>query len=394
MSNKSGPWKKFAQTFFLAEQPNGYFVLNDIFRYLKDEEETEEQAEEIDDDLRKDEQTARDDNTDVVGAKVDISAIAQPNATPHVQPVIAGGSAPDSVAAIGAAPTAPEDESWEKVGTTEATEQQDVSADAPPSASDDAAKAATKEAAPVVDTTAPAEAAKQETAPAAVAAAAEEKPSTAQAQTAAPAPAAPVTAAPAAAPAPAPAQPAKPKTWANLAASNATTWGNAVRSDARGVSSNAPPAAAAVSTSSTSARPSTTSQQGSRASGKDNTSSSPASVFIKSVQPEHVTESQLRSALSQFGTLKELSLVPSRGCAFAEFTSVDAARKAMSTSASRGGIVVGDKNWKVSVEEKRKPQQQGSQQGGGAGKQQGGERGGSGPKGGRGGGASGRGGKA
>ena len=32
MSNKGEPWRKFAQTFFLAEQPNGYFVLNDIFR--------------------------------------------------------------------------------------------------------------------------------------------------------------------------------------------------------------------------------------------------------------------------------------------------------------------------------------------------------------------------
>ena len=37
MSTRNGPWRKFAQTFFLAEQPNGYYVLNDIFRYLKDE---------------------------------------------------------------------------------------------------------------------------------------------------------------------------------------------------------------------------------------------------------------------------------------------------------------------------------------------------------------------
>nr|VWP00865.1 Lrr-gala family type III effector protein (Gala 7) [Ganoderma boninense] len=37
MSNKGEAWKKFVQTFFLAEQPNGYFVLNDIFRFLKEE---------------------------------------------------------------------------------------------------------------------------------------------------------------------------------------------------------------------------------------------------------------------------------------------------------------------------------------------------------------------
>ncbi|OAP63269.1 hypothetical protein AYL99_02496 [Fonsecaea erecta] len=39
MSNKSEPHHKFVQTFVLAEQPNGYFVLNDIFRYLSDDED-------------------------------------------------------------------------------------------------------------------------------------------------------------------------------------------------------------------------------------------------------------------------------------------------------------------------------------------------------------------
>lgn len=39
ISNKSEPSRKFVQTFVLAEQPNGYYVLNDIFRYLNDEEE-------------------------------------------------------------------------------------------------------------------------------------------------------------------------------------------------------------------------------------------------------------------------------------------------------------------------------------------------------------------
>ncbi|KAL9596954.1 MAG: hypothetical protein Q9219_005465 [cf. Caloplaca sp. 3 TL-2023] len=39
MSNKAAPHRKFVQTFVLAEQPNGYFVLNDIFRYIEEEEE-------------------------------------------------------------------------------------------------------------------------------------------------------------------------------------------------------------------------------------------------------------------------------------------------------------------------------------------------------------------
>ena len=46
MSNKAAPHRKFVQTFVLAEQPNGYFVLNDIFRYIDEEEEDEMEAEE------------------------------------------------------------------------------------------------------------------------------------------------------------------------------------------------------------------------------------------------------------------------------------------------------------------------------------------------------------
>lgn len=33
-SRKENTLKPFSQTFFLAEQPNGYFVLNDIFRFI------------------------------------------------------------------------------------------------------------------------------------------------------------------------------------------------------------------------------------------------------------------------------------------------------------------------------------------------------------------------
>ncbi|KAI7861902.1 hypothetical protein BDF14DRAFT_200339 [Spinellus fusiger] len=37
MGNKDGISQKFSQTFFLATQHKGYYVLNDIFRFLKDE---------------------------------------------------------------------------------------------------------------------------------------------------------------------------------------------------------------------------------------------------------------------------------------------------------------------------------------------------------------------
>ncbi|KAF8342829.1 uncharacterized protein EI90DRAFT_793711 [Cantharellus anzutake] len=54
MSNKGEPWKKFAQTFFLAEQPNGYFVLNDIFRFLR-EESNEDADEQVSDGIAEEE---------------------------------------------------------------------------------------------------------------------------------------------------------------------------------------------------------------------------------------------------------------------------------------------------------------------------------------------------
>ncbi|KAF2234045.1 hypothetical protein EV356DRAFT_515718 [Viridothelium virens] len=41
ISNKSAPHRKFTQTFVLAKQTNGYFVLNDIFRYIIEDEEFE-----------------------------------------------------------------------------------------------------------------------------------------------------------------------------------------------------------------------------------------------------------------------------------------------------------------------------------------------------------------
>jgi hypothetical protein len=47
MSNKSQPHRKFVQTFVLAGQTNGYFVLNDIFRYIREDEEEAEVAPEV-----------------------------------------------------------------------------------------------------------------------------------------------------------------------------------------------------------------------------------------------------------------------------------------------------------------------------------------------------------
>ena len=41
ISNKAAAHRKFVQAFVLAEQPKGYFVLNDIFRYILEDEDEE-----------------------------------------------------------------------------------------------------------------------------------------------------------------------------------------------------------------------------------------------------------------------------------------------------------------------------------------------------------------
>jgi hypothetical protein len=73
-------------------------------------------------------------------------------------------------------------------------------------------------------------------------------------------------------------------------------------------------------------------------------------VYIKNVVAEHVSESALRQALEAFGPLKDLTINAARSCAFADFATVDAARKA----AAKGSLAVG-KEWTVTVEERRKP---------------------------------------
>ncbi|KAI9189435.1 hypothetical protein H9P43_000868 [Blastocladiella emersonii ATCC 22665] len=41
MSNAGAPSQKFVQTFFLAKQPKGYYILNDVFRFMREELESD-----------------------------------------------------------------------------------------------------------------------------------------------------------------------------------------------------------------------------------------------------------------------------------------------------------------------------------------------------------------
>lgn len=227
MSNHGEPWRKFVQTFFLAEQPNGYFVLNDIFRYLKEESVDDDASESAD---------AVESTQPVVTADVpdQVAPVAQPPvAAPEPifeQPREPTPAPPAPVVEPTPAPAPVDEEPANDVSEPIITQTPTPAPEQQPSA------AATPAPIPAAQTNgihtpepeAAASAAPEPTpAPAPAPAAAAPAPT----PTAAPAPK--PSAPPAvAAPAPAPAAPAAPRSWASLAASNQKKWGS-VAQDAR-----------------------------------------------------------------------------------------------------------------------------------------------------------------
>ena len=325
LSNNGGAWRKFAQTFFLAEQPNGYFVLNDIFRYLKNDDEIEAEAEAVDEAIQ-DEIDEADKNRVQLPHQIEINNIANANAMPKLpsSSSTAAAAAPSGAKAI------------------QAAESKSSSTDAAPLAEAVATSTKAEPTQPEADqvgvddklTTA----LEADQAPAATSApksagAAKDAAAAAKTRTAA----ASAPAAPAAAPAQ-PTGPPKPKTWATLAASDATRWGSNVSTEAKGVSSSRPtPTPAAASTP---AKPAAATTAGTAS----------VSVYIKNVVVDQVDDASLRQALEAFGTVKDVQIIAQRSCAFAEFTSVEAARKA----AAKGSVAVGKNRCIVHIEERRK----------------------------------------
>jgi hypothetical protein len=352
MSNKAGPWRKFVQTFFLAEQPNGYFVLNDIFRYLKEDGEVEEEAIEIDGAIQDEIQEAEAKGEEVVH-QVEITPGAAATES-KVQGVVTDDASPvtrlEDAQANGIikqqepTPAEPSEVGMDKKVTT-------VDADSVP-ATRGAAEAALATTAPTNTNTAPSVVSNGVTE------------------------------------APKPAAPSAPKTWANLAASNATKWGSTVSAEARGVSSardnavSAPPKAAGGPVNAPS-----NAVQGSKGHG------GPTSVFIKNVVMEQMPPKGLQAALeAQFGPMKECQVIAAKGCAFAEFGSDEATKKAIQMSlpisqGGEGGVKVNPNGWMVIVEEKIRSQGNAARgaRGGGASMNRGGRGGGRGGPGGRGG---------
>ncbi|KAJ2919801.1 hypothetical protein MD484_g553, partial [Candolleomyces efflorescens] len=343
MSNRNEPWRKFVQTFFLAEQPNGYFVLNDIFRFLKEETVEGDEVEE-----------EQDAETAAPVAPEQAPAPAAPAPEPVYEPPReptpppAPAPEPEPVPAVNEAPTN---------DVAEPVVEPTPEPPAPASQVNGAVEAATPLPPPAAEKS-------REPTPAPPA---QQAPPQAAAPPPAAAPAppaqppAPVQVAPSA-PAPAPA-PAAPRSWASLAASNPKKWGS-VAQEARGISEAPASPAPSSGTQTPSGQPQTRPQQAQRqehpsfAAAQNLTT---AHCFIKGVT-EPITQAALTTTLAQrFGPIKEAEIVRSKACAFVEFQAVESAKRAIIASLNQnlggeGGVFIdvgGDAPIRIFIETKK-----------------------------------------
>ncbi|QRV91420.1 nuclear transport factor 2 [Ceratobasidium sp. AG-Ba] len=331
MSNAGEPWRKFAQTFFLAEQPNGYFVLNDIFRYLKEESNADDEAE-AEEDATPNGETAVPEPVPAPQTHDVAEPVAiQPEPTPAPAP------APQEAPVVAPEPVAEEPAvNGTHVEESKPAEPAKEAAQLPSPSPEPEAQPA-EEPTPVELTPAR----EQTPAPAAAAPA----PAPAPAPTEKPQPPAP-SAPPAAAPSPAPLLLLHPK------------HGRTSRQPIR--PTGPPPKPAAPAPPRKEEPPIDTSNMSPQAQAAMSVST--ALCFIKlndwvrdqgpgtptANSAESVSPAALREVLTtRFGAIKELEVVRNKACAFLEFQTVESARRAILASlptnqGGEGGIRIGE----------------------------------------------------
>ncbi|OAL06070.1 hypothetical protein IQ06DRAFT_290106 [Phaeosphaeriaceae sp. SRC1lsM3a] len=310
ISNQGQPHRRFAQTFVLAEQTNGYFVLNDIFRYLAEEPEEEEELQH--------EPTAP-----AKGVQEPAPTAAVPEDASLNQSNEVANSEEDLTKVDEKLEAAQQESTSESVALAAATEQVPEEIEAPqteevPAAVSEEAPKATE--APAVEETAQAE-----------------KP---KAPVSTPAPSA-AKAAPVAMPS-GPPKPAAPRTWASLAASAhkvATPVVTApasqqVPAQAKSTTAAQPAAAAPAAAQTSAPRDPSPSSQGEATGWQTATghkkeqsraqNQGPAidpdqkRAYIKNVYSQ-VEEGALRAAMTKFGEIEYLDVSRPKNCAFVDF---------------------------------------------------------------------------
>ncbi|KAI8937834.1 hypothetical protein NX059_005527 [Plenodomus lindquistii] len=300
ISNQGQPHKRFVQTFVLAEQTNGYFVLNDIFRYLAEEPE-------------EDEETQQDGANGVVEP-------APTAAVPEDEAAQAATSEEDLSKVDGKLEEVAQEEPAAEVAAAAPAQQVPEEIEQPKV--EEAPEAITEDAS-----------SKEAEAPAAEEAAEAEKP-------AAPAPT-PAPAAPKAAPVAMPTGPPKPRTWASLAASAHKVATPAIPAPAQQAPSQTktaapsqPAAAAPAQTKEPTRDQSPANSQGEAAGWQTATGHKkeqsraqnlgPAAdpdqkrAYIKNVFSQ-VEEASLRTLLTKYGEIEYLDVNRPKNCAFVDF---------------------------------------------------------------------------
>ncbi|KAG0045868.1 hypothetical protein BGZ83_008914 [Gryganskiella cystojenkinii] len=291
MSNNGGVAQKFVQTFFLAVQPKGYYVLNDVFRYLRDENDVET---EIFEDEAQETEPVYEIEAEVVEEVVEPTVVVEEDvnvAEKEETPVVEEPKVD--------VPEVVEEKKVvvheEKKSEKKSDKKHDKKTDKKKDDNKESKKSKTDSFKKQSDVTESAEA----LAVAAVAAA-------------------PEVAAP-----PAPVEPPKPKTWASTAANNLNQWGSQVSAAKASTVTVNPPtpakphtaaAAAPVANRSASQRPSHTIDA--------------HSIYVKNIN-ERMSIDQLKEAFGKFGTVKNIELIARRTCAYVDFESVEAVQAAL-----------------------------------------------------------------
>lgn len=316
MSNHGDPWKKFVQTFFLAEQPNGYFVLNDIFRFLK-EESTEDDASETDAATLVEQPSSSPEQPAAEPAPVPAPA-PEPEPVPAPAPTVELVSSPPSplpeeeLTTVNPQPPTPPPAAETKLPEPNGIHPTEPETQ-PPVISQQPSPVASVTEVPPEPAPAPAPVSPPQASP---------TPVTQSVQPGQqPQPHAPI--------------PAKPKSWASLAATDSKRWGAAVAQESKGLSE--------VPASSSSPVPATHSpaphgHRGQHHGPREYPAVAAAQAlttpqcFVKGVV-EPVTSNQLMQTLGQrFGPVKDVEVVRQKACAFLEFMVLEDAKKAIIAS--------------------------------------------------------------
>ncbi|KAI9097168.1 hypothetical protein DFS34DRAFT_685833 [Phlyctochytrium arcticum] len=381
MSNNGGPTHKFAQTFFLAEQPNGYYVLNDIFRFLKEDIDNEyEDAEDPVGDIDIPDSFGTEDNSASFKEPAPVEPEQQRPASPR-KPIEKARSPSPVKEEVTVAPETPVTNSEPRAKELPVpTESYGLGGwDATPNAeTSNDAKSAWASVSKGKTSNAP------------------EHPEPKKTTTPASAPATFVksSAAPAAAPAAA-ATPNKPRSWASLAATNAAGWpadASPAKANNNATQTPAPATQRPISPQRPSAQPvekpafteaASSRETGSAAEAKDGgfrevqnrqhkrlSQGAPQQqhhhhqqqdqqqqfvdddkekyqIYIRGVT-DAIDKKALVETFSKVGTVRNVDLLLPKNMAFVEFTTIEAAQKAIGNSFVVAGV-------KVHAEERRKP---------------------------------------